>query len=96
MLTGGELRRDDAEVLQRGRASLGWFGRSSTARSALLVGALVFWAAVLTLGVVVGAPFGRLVIPLVFVVLSVLSVGWNWRLHRKIERGLRRPSQATD
>lgn len=84
----GELTRGDAEVLQGGRAGLGWFGRPSGFRTALSVAAVLFWVVVLARDVAVGVAFGRLLIPLVFVVLGVPALVLRWRRRRIIRRAL--------
>ena len=91
LLRGGELTREDAEVLQRGREGLGWFGRPSFARNALLVAAQLFWIIILVLGLIARVSFGKLVIPLLFVVLGVPALVLSWMRGRKIQRALNHP-----
>lgn len=91
LLGRGELTREDAEVLQRGRAGIGWLGRSSSARNAVLLAAPLYWAVVLVIRLVAHASFGKLAIPLLFVVLGGPALVVLWLRDRKIQRALNRP-----
>lgn len=96
LLGGGELTREDAEALQSGRPAWGWFGRPSLGRNALLAGTLLFWFALLIFDWITHVSVGKVMVPLVFVVLGVPTLVMRQRRLRRIQRGLSKPPASTD